>query len=173
MAHGRPFVFQPEQAAFLVALHKLKNLSAACVAMGKTEDWANAFFASKKFVTFRNLKLDEAKVKAGLTTEYLMLVSKWNLEGKKEWWAASCAKCSYADEWTEYQVEACRDDNMEIKASCPICYEPVRLVPRTEPFIMSREQMDMWKEVSARFWPKVERVHHQFSKEEMVFEVDA
>lgn len=172
MAQGRPFVFSPEQASFLVALQKLKSFTAACIAINKPEDWANQFLTSKKFVKFRNLKLDEAKVKAGLTTEYLMLFAKWNLAGKKEWWAASCAKCAYADEWTEYQLEASRDDNMDIRASCPICFEPVSLVPRSEPFIMSRENMDMWKEVAARFWPKVERVHHEFSNETISFQCE-
>lgn len=172
MAQGRPFVFSPDQASFLITLQKMQNISAAAIAVGKDEPWAKKFFQSKKFITFRNLKLDEAKTKAGITTEYLMLLAKWNLEGKKKWWDATCEGCSYVDEWQEYQVEASRDDEMVLKAECPFCFSPVQLNPREVPFTMNREQMEHWKEIAGRLWPKVDRVAHSFSKEELIFEVN-
>lgn len=169
LAQGKPFVFSPDQAAFLITLQKLKSITAAAIAVDKTEEWATKFFSSKKFVTFRNLKLDEAKVKAGLTLEYLMLLAKWNLEGEKVIWSATCAVCHYTDQWTEYQVEASRDDEMQLKPECPFCFNNVVLEEKPEPFSMNREQMDHWKELAARFWPKIERVAHTFSTEEIEF----
>lgn len=173
LARGKPFIFSPKQASFLITLQELKNLSASAIAVGETEDWADRFLTSKKFVLFRNLKLEEAKVKAGINTDMLMQYAQWNLEGKKIWWDAFCAKCTYKDEWAEYQVEAFRTDDYELKPQCPVCFEAVVLERREMPFAMSREQLDHWKELAARFWPKVERVSHSFSKEEMVFETDA
>lgn len=173
LARGKPFIFSPKQASFLITLQKLKNLSAAAIAVGETEDWADKFLTSKKFVLFRNLKLEEAKVKAGINTDMLMAYAKWNLEGKKEWWDATCQTCSYVDEWVEYQVEACRTDDYELKPTCPFCFEPVTLEKKETPFLMTREQMDHWKELAARFWPKIERVHHDFTKEEVVFETES
>lgn len=170
LARNKPFVFSQDQAAFLISLHQLKNISAAAIAIGKDDEWAKKFFQSKKFVTFRNLKLDEAKVKAGITTEYLMLLAKWNLEGKKVWWDAECTACHYKDEWMEHQVEMCRNDDMVLEPTCAYCYEKVELTPREQPFTMNREQMDHWKEIASRLWPKVDRVQHQFASEEIEFE---
>lgn len=172
LARGKTFIFTPDQAAFLVSLQKLKSIHAAAISIGKTEEWAGAFLTSRKFVLFRNLKLEEAKVKAGINTEMLMQYAQWNLEGRRTWWDALCAKCGYKDEWTEYQVEASRTDAMELKPECPFCFEAVTLEKKAVAFTMNREQMDHWKELAARFWPKIERVSHQFSGEEMVFEVN-
>lgn len=173
LAQGKPFVFTPDQAHFLITLQKLKNIDAAAIAVGKDTDWATKFFSSKKFVTFRNLKLDEAKTKAGLTLEYLMLMAKWNLEGKKVWWDATCVKCGYTDQWTEYQVEASRNDDMVLKPECPFCFHDVTIQEQREPYTMNREQMEHWKALADRFWPKVERIQHQFSAEEIAFETGA
>ena len=41
-----------------------------------------------------------------------------------------------------------------------------------EPFKMTREQVEMWKETMSRLWPKVERVSHQFVKKEIAFECE-
>ena len=172
LARGKPFIFSPDQAAFLINLQKLKNLSAAAISIGKTEEWADKFLTSKKFVLFRNLKLEEAKVKAGINTQMLLQYAQWNLEGKKVWWDALCSKCNYQDEWTEYQVESCRTDDYTLKPECPICFEMVDLEKKQEPFEMSREQIEMWKETASRFWPKVERIQHQFTGENIVFETE-
>lgn len=173
LARGKSFVFTPDQASFLMALQKLRNLSAASISVGKTDEWADKFLTSRKFVLFRNLKLEEAKVKAGINTDMLMQYAQWNLEGKKVWWDALCGTCGYKDEWAEYQVEAFRTDDYELKPLCPVCFEAVVLERREIPFAMSREQLDHWKELAARFWPKVERIQHNFSKEEIVFETEA
>lgn len=165
-------MFTPRQEAFLLELHKLKNVHAAALTVGWSEDFADKFLNSLKFTTFRNLKLEEAKVKSGINTEMLMQYAKWNLEGKKEWWDAQCSRCAYKDEWVEYQVESFRQDDMSLLPTCPTCFGPVSLERKETPFSMSREQMDHWKEVAARFWPKIERVHHDFSKEEIVFETE-
>lgn len=173
LARGKPFIFTPDQASFLIQLQKLRNIHAAALSINKDETWAEKFLTSRKFVLFRNLKLEEAKVKAGINTEMLMQYAQWNLEGKKVWWDATCAKCTYKDEWVEYQVEAFRTDEYELKPLCPICFEAVVLERREILFKMDREQMDHWKEVAARFWPKVERIHHEFTKENIVFTTEA
>jgi hypothetical protein len=172
LARGKPFIFTPDQAAFLIALQKLKSIHAAALSLGKDEAWADKFLLSRKFVLFRNLKLEEAKVKAGINTEMLMQYAQWNLEGKKVWWDADCQKCGYKDEWTEYQVESTRQDDLTLKPECPICFEEVKLNKQEKPFSLNREQMDHWKELAARFWPKVERISHQFSSESIVFETE-
>jgi hypothetical protein len=170
MAGGKPFIFTPDQASFLIQLDKLRNLSAAAISIGKTDDWADAFLSSRKFVQFRTRKLEDAKLKAGINTQMLLRYAQWNLAGKKEWWDATCAKCHYQEEWYEYEVESCRDDNFQLQPKCNLCFEPITLEKRELPFTMNREQMDHWKEVAARLWPKVERVHHEFIKADLVFE---
>lgn len=170
LARGKPFIFSPDQATFLIQLQKLKNIHAAALSIGKDEAWADRFLTSRKFVLFRNLKLEEAKVKAGINTDMLMQYAHWNLEGKKVWWDAECKTCAYKDEWLEYQVEAHRNDDLTLTPTCPFCFEAVVLARREEVFKMNREQLDHWKEVAARFWPKVERISHEFSKENIVFE---
>lgn len=173
LARGKPFIFTPDQASFLIQLQKLKSIHAASLSIGKDEAWADTFLTSRKFVLFRNLKLEEAKVKSGINTDMLMQYAQWNLEGKKVWWDATCAKCGLQDEWTEYQVESSRQDDLTLNPQCPICFESVSLLRKEKPFSMNREQMDHWKEVAARFWPKIERVHHEYSKENIVFETEA
>lgn len=172
VVRGRTFVFTPRQEAFLLELQKLKNVHAAALNVGWTEDLALKFLDSRKFVVFRNLKLEEAKVKSSMTVDMLMLYAQWNLAGKKEWWDAECAACGTTDEWTDYQVESFRQDDMTLLPTCPTCFKSVILMRREVPFTMNREQMDHWKELAARLYPKVERVHHDFSKEEMVFETE-
>lgn len=169
-ASGKLFVFRPKQIHLLVALQKMRNLEASCLAVDMDLETANKFLTSRKFVAFRNLKLDEAKAKAGLSIDYLLLYSKWTLEGKKTWWDATCTHCGLKDEWTEYQVESCRADDMTLAPECVICFKPVALIYQKQKFEPTREQNEQWKECAARLWPKVERIHHQFTSEEIVFE---
>lgn len=172
VVRGKTFVFTPRQEAFLLELQKLKSVHAAALNVGWSEDHAEKFLNSAKFSKFRNLKLEEAKVKAGINTEMLFQYAQWNLEGKKTWWDVECKKCSYKDEWVEYQVESFRNDDLTLTPICPTCFEVVVLEKKESSFSMNREQMDMWKEIASRFIPKIERIHHEFSKEEIVFETE-
>ena len=169
MAGGRPFVFTRDQAYFLMALQNMKNIHAAAVSVGKDEAWADKFLSCKKFVAFRNWKLEESRAKNGITIDYLMQYMEWTMEGKKKWYEATC-QCGFVDEWSIAQAERCRDDDMNFVAQCEICYRPMVLKYMEDKFEPTREQNEMWKEAAARLWPKVERVHHQFSSEEFVFE---
>ena len=170
MAGNRPFVFTKDQARFLMALQRMKQIHAAAISVGKDEAWGEAFLKCKKFVTFRNLKLEESRAKNGVTVDYLMQYANWTMEGKKKWYEAKCETCQLTDEWSVAQAETCRDDDMNFLANCEICFRPLLLTYKEEKFEPTREQNEMWKETASRLWPKVERIHHQFSSEEFVFE---
>ena len=169
MAGNMPFVFTPAQAQFLISLQKLKNVHAAATHVGMDEIWANQFLHSKKFVTFRNLKLEESRAKNGMTVEYLMQYAEWTLEGRKRYYKVTCP-CGLEEEWSLAQGEASRNDAMEFEANCAVCYQPVHLTLTEEKFEPSREQNEMWKELASRLYPKVERVSHTFTSEEYIFE---
>jgi len=59
---------------------------------------------------------------------------------------------------------------MGLAVPCPVCYAPANWVFHEVDFKPSREQVQGWVELGARLIPKIERVHHQFEKTEIVFE---
>lgn len=170
MAGNRPFSFTRDQAEFLIALQKMKSILGAAMHIGKDEEWAKKFLSCRKFVQFRNLKLEESRAKNGITVDYLMQYMKWSMDGQKTWYDAQCFSCDLQEEWSIAQAEACRNDDMVLEPKCQVCFSAIVLTYKNLPFVPSREQNELWKEAAARLWPKVDRVQHQFSKEEFIFE---
>jgi hypothetical protein len=172
-ADNKPFVFTRDQMEFLLALESMKAVEAAALAVGKDEIWAKAFLSSRKFKTFLSAKMQEFSVKNGLTVEWWYAYGKAVTAGKREWYEGACEFCLGTCKMSDYQAESFRQDDMTLKAECPVCFKQIHLIKKEEAFNPSREQMEAWKEFGARLIPKIERVHHQFSDEEMVFTADA
>lgn len=167
---GKLFVFTPHQMQFLLALQRLKNVHAAALSIDKDESWAESFLGSRKFKNYISSKMQEYSVKSGLTIEWWHQFGKWVAEGKKESYIVHCHYCDFSAVMNEYEVEAHRGDDMSISVPCPACYKEASHELKVEAFLPSREQVEAWKELGSRLIPKVERVHHQFSNEEIIFE---
>lgn len=167
---GRLFVFSPAQMAFLLALQKMKNMTAAALSVGKDEGWGQAFLKSRKFREYIGCKMDEFSVKNGLTVEWWYQFGKWVTEGVREGYRAACAGCGYKGLLTTYEVESFRTDAMGLEVPCPACFKPLAVEAVKEPFHPTREQVVAWQEMGSRLIPKIERVHHQFERSEIVFE---
>jgi hypothetical protein len=169
-AGDKPFVFSPVQNSFLQSLQKLKNIHAAALNVGKDDAWAESFIRSKKFVTFRNQVLQATSLRNGVTLDWWYGFGRDVAQGYKKTFENDCKKCNQRSEWTEYELESLRDDDMQIKAMCPICFDPTDVKEIREKFEPTREQVVVWQEFGNRLIPKIERVHHQFEKSEIVFE---
>lgn len=169
-AGGKLFVFTRHQMQFLLALQKLKSPEAAAISVNQTEDWAKKFLSSRKFKSYVANKMQEFSVKNGMTVEWWMQFGKWLADGKKTYFEGVCAYCADAVQFSPYEAEVFRQDDMTFAAECPLCFKPILLKEITEPFHPTREMVEGWKEVGSRILPKVERVHHEFSKEEFTFE---
>ena len=155
---------------FLWALQQMKAVSAAAIAVGKDEPWATKFLQSRKFRSFRNAKILESSIKNGLTIEWWYEFGKNLTEGEKVRWLGNCVTCADVFEFNAYEVEEQRTDDMAVALPCPVCSSPLSLKQDVVPFKPTREQVEGWKELGSRLTPKIERVHHQFSNEEIVFE---
>ena len=167
---GRLFVFSPVQMNFLLSLQKLKNVTAAALGAGKDEEWGKKFLASRKFRQYIACKMDEFSVKNGLTVEWWYQFGKWSADGYKENYRLSCTYCDFKGTMTNYEAETYRSDDMGLEIPCPACFKSVAFIYEKETFVPTREQTVAWQELGARLIPKVERIHHQFSKEEIIFE---
>ena len=169
-ACGKLFVFNPSQINFILNLQKLKNVHAASLSVGKDEEWAKKFLSSKKFKSFVTNKLQEFSVRSGLTVEWWHQFGKQIADGYKETYKITCDYCKYESEVPEYEIESQRTDDLEIDARCPACQNPAKAEKQREEFKPTREQVEAWKELGNRISPKIERVHHQFTSEEIIFE---
>lgn len=172
-AGGRPMVFTQEQMAFLIALQKMQSVAAAAISVGKPAEWAEKFLSSPKFTRYVNQKMEQHSAKSGMTVEAWFQFGKWVMDGKRIFYRGLCAFCQQGSEFTQYEIEASRDDDGNLHVKCPICFQPVDVDEQSEPFRPSREQIEVWKECGSRIIPKVERVHHEFEKTEFTFETGA
>jgi len=166
---GKLFVFSPVQMQFLLALQKMKNVHAAAMSVSKDEEWGKTFLHSRKFNDYLTSKLEEYSVKAGLTPEYLIRWGKDAMEGFREWYEGLCG-CGYANRFNSYEYAERQDDDLASALTCRRCFAPLAVTHVREPFKPSREQMEAYKELKSAVIPKIERVHHTFSNEEIVFE---
>lgn len=166
---GKLFVFSPSQMSFLLALQKMKNVTAAALSVGKAEEWGNQFLKSQKFKKYISCKMEEFSVKNGLTVEWWYQFGKWAADGYREFYVATCSFCPYIGTMNTYEVETYRDDDMTVAVPCPACFKTVQCERRKEEFKPSREQVEAWKDLGARLIPKIERVHHQFENTEIIF----
>ena len=170
LADGKSFCFSDNQIQFLLAHQKTKNLEMAAQICGKDADWAKRFIGSKKFRQYVASKMNEFSVKNGLTVEWWYQFGKAVMDGKVERFGYECKECGFSGAFNSYEVESSRDDEMVMHVECQACYKPVVPMLQREAVIVTREQMEAWKEIGQRIIPKIERVHHQFEKSEFVFE---
>jgi len=112
----------------------------------------------------------EFSVKNGMTVEWWYQFGKWVTDGYRESYKISCGFCEYKGEMTTYEAETYRADDMALEIPCPACWKLAQHIYEREPFEPSREQVVAWQEMGSRLLPKVERVHHQFEKSEIIFE---
>lgn len=119
---------------------------------------------------FRDKKLQEMSVRSGLTIEWWHQWGKWCSDGYKEILLGRCTTCQKDYEFTEYEVERSTDDDLKQNVQCPVCFTPMDVEKTEEPFKPTREQVEAWKELGSRLSPKIERVHHEFEKTDIVFE---
>ena len=167
---GKLFVFSPVQMNFLINLQKLKNVTAAALGVGKDEMWGKNFLSSRKFREYIACKMDEFSVKNGLTVEWWYQFGKWSADGFKESYKIECTYCDFKGVMTAYEAETYRTDDMGLEIPCPACFKPAGYIYEQVKFVPTREQTVAWQELGARLIPKVERIHHAFSREEIVFE---
>lgn len=169
-ADARPFVFTKAQMEFLFSLQETKSIETACAVVNKSPEWAKLFLSSRKFRTFRNAKLQEASVKNGITIEWWYQFGKEISQGYVECYSGECSMCHEKPIFTVYEAESFRQDDMSIKAQCPVCFIAIAIELKHEDFTPTREQVVAWQELGARLVPKIERVQHEFAKENFVFE---
>lgn len=172
-ADGKPFVFTRDQMEFFLALKKLKAVQPAALSVGKDEAWANKFLASRKFKSFIAAKMQELQIKSGITVEWWYQFGKHLATGYRDFYVGTCGKCLKVQEYSTYEIEAARDDDMEIHATCPDCLEPVQVSRHSEAFRATREMVEGWKELGSRLIPKIERVQHEYDKTEISFETES
>lgn len=166
---GQLFVFSPSQMNFLLALQKMKNAAAAALSVDKDEEWGKRFLSSQKFKKYISCKMEEFSVKNGLTVEWWYQFGKWVADGHRDFYVATCSYCPYIGVMNTYEVEAYRNDEMELDVPCPACYKTIKVELKREEFKPSREQVEAWKGIGDRLIPKTERVHHTFENVDIVF----
>lgn len=169
-ADGKPFVFTRDQMEFFLALQKLKAVQPAALSINKDEEWANRFLASKKFKAFIACKMQELSIKNGITVEWWYQFGKNIATGYRTYYGGFCDACKKDLEFTEYEAESCRGDDMVLQAQCPDCEAPIALQKRHESFRPTREQVEGWKELGSRLIPKIERVQHEYDKTNIEFQ---
>ena len=168
---GRLFVFTPHQMNFLLALQKMKNVTAAALSAGKDEQWGTNFLKSRKFKEYISCKMQEYSVKNGLTVEWWYQVGKWISDGYREYYDVRCGECEYVGTMNVYEIEAGRSDDMQrVTAECPVCFHTLQPELKKEEYKPTREQVEGWKEMGSRLIPKVDRVHHQFENTTIEFQ---
>jgi hypothetical protein len=167
---GRLFVFTPNQMNFLLALQKMKNVTAASLSVDKPEEWGQNFLKSRKFRDYISCKMEEFSVKNGLTVEWWYQFGKWSADGYREFYNVVCLYCKYSGSMNTYEVETFRGDDMKLDVSCPVCFKPAEAVLVKEEFRPSREQVVAWQDLGARLIPKVDRVHHSYENTEIIFQ---
>lgn len=169
-AGDKPFVFKRKQMEFLYALKQMKNIDVAAMSVGETEQWARNFLTSRKFKNFRDLKIEESGIQNSLSPQWWNQWGKWCANGKREYYLGECKICEANYEFTEYQIESLRDDDLRIEATCPVCSTAITVEKRTELFKPTREQVEAWKELGQRIVGKIERVNNPFEYDTFVFE---
>jgi hypothetical protein len=167
---GRLFVFSPVQMQFLLALQRMKNAAAAAMSVGKDEAWGDGFLRSRKFRDYISSKMEEFSVRNGLTVEWWYGFGKAMTDGFRESYRIHCLSCEYGGGMRAWEVENYRRDDMTLEVPCPVCYKLVTTELVKEDFQPTREQVVAWQELGARLIPKIERIHHQFDKSEIIFE---
>lgn len=173
MVGGKAFQFDPWQNGFLYALQKSQgDMEAACKFIGKPLEWAQKFVSTRKFREFRNAKLTNAAISNGALFEEWRETGIAGMRGYRQWWSGACALCHEENVFSEMEMEGFRQDDMSLKPSCKVCFQPVAAELHKEDFKPSREQVQFWAELGNRVSPKIERVQHEFSSESFIFKTE-
>lgn len=169
LADGKPFHFKNIQNQFMLAHQKTKSVDMAAQMVGKDSDWAQRFLSSPKFKKFVYSKMAQFSAQNGITVEWWYQFGKHIADGHIEQYEYLCGFCQFKGEMNTYEAETYRDDDMILRASCSVCFKPVTVERVLQDFKPSREQVEVWKEFGSRIIPKIERVHHEFEKSEIIF----
>jgi len=166
----KAFFFNAEQTRFLWALQKYGgNIEQAAEFVAKPVEWATHFLASKKFREFKASKIKAASVRNGDLVESWWEFGIDGARGFKEFYVAVCHLCHGKSEYSVPEAELARQDDMSFCATCKYCLQPVEIEYQREEFKPTREMVQIWQELGNRLSPKIERVHHEFSKETFLF----
>lgn len=92
--------------------------------------------------------------------------------GFREEYRGECKLCNEDNHFTVVEAEAFRQDDMSFRAICKVCLQPLAITYQREEFKPSREQVQFWSELGARWVPKIERVSHEFSTETFQFQTE-
>lgn len=170
----KTFYFDLVQRTFIVALQTYNgDIEKACRSAGKPLDWAQKFFSTRKFREFRNAKLRAMAQRAGNLVDWWWEMGLSGAKGFVEWYEGNCAICHEQNRFTTTEAEAFRDDAMQFKAQCKVCLQALEKIDyKSEEFKPSREQVQFWSEVGARVAPKIERISHEFSSDNFVFQTE-
>jgi hypothetical protein len=170
----KTFYFSLQPRTFIVALQTYGgDIDKACRAAGTTLEWAKKFFSTRKFREFRNAKLRALAQRSGNLVEWWWEMGLSGARGYIEWYEGSCEICHEVNKFTTTEADSFKDDNMQIKATCKVCLQPIQAVEhKKEEFKPSREQVQFWSEIGNRVSPKIERISHEFSSENFVFQTE-
>lgn len=173
MVGGRAFQFDAWQNGFLFALQKFNgDIQKASEFVGRDVAWGERFISTRKFREFRNAKIQAMSIKAGDVVDWWWEMGLSGAKGMIEWYEGSCDLCHEDNRFTTVEAEGFRKDDMSLAAVCKICLQPITIQFKQEAFRPSREQVQFWSEIGARVSPKIERIHHEFSKENFVFQTE-
>lgn len=163
---GSPIRFSPIEKKFLVALDKTHDLQLAAEDVGKDLAWANSFFRKPKIHEWMTKIAQEQAAQSGMTVRWVRGQFLAVIRGKEVWWEGECSTCHVKQKtWIE------PDDNLgTLSAPCLACAKPVLMNQIEHPVRMDRQQMVALQELASRIDPKVERISHEFSDENFVFQ---
>lgn len=162
---GTPLRFQPQEKNFLAALDKTHSLELAAQAIGKSVEWAHAFFNRPKISAWSTHVAAQVAAKNGMTQHWWYAMMLAVVRGKMTWWEGECATC-HVKQKTYLEPGDAKGIS---SAKCLGCGSDV-LMNLTEQVIrLDRQQMTALQELGARIAPKIERISHEFTGETFEF----
>lgn len=163
---GTPIRFRPLEKKFLVELDKSHNLKEAAEAIGKKESWAIAFFKRPKVNEWMTKIAQEQAAKSGMTVAWGRSMLMAVIRGKETFWEGECGQC-HVPQKTWLMPD---DEKGVLTEPCLACGQSVLMNEMTRPVRLDRQQMVALQELLARTDPKTERISHEFTNENYVFE---
>lgn len=172
MVGQKAFHFDPWQNGFLFYLQKHSgDMELACNKIGKPMEWAQKFISTRKFREFRTARINASAISNGALFDEWRETGIAGMRGYRDWYESNCGLCNETNKYSVIEAESFRDENMTMKASCKVCLQPVSgMEYKKEEYAPTREQVQFWSEIGARVSPKIERISHEFSSENFVFQ---
>lgn len=163
---GTPIRFTPIEKKFLVALDQSHDLSQASAEVGRSLDWAKAFFKKPKIHEWMTKLAQEQAAKSGMTVNWIRATLLGVIRGKEIYWEGTCATCQIKQKtWLMPD-----DEKGVLTQPCLACESPVLMNEVVVPIKMDRQQMVALQELASRVDPKVERISHEFSDDNFIFQ---